>query len=181
MFQHVYTILKRRRSRIGVSFSVLKTKLYHWRASKDGDTTLRSPVSLDMSLFHPFSSVQWFGYWLTPSIETFTHFQKRLAVVPGAFSFFKQLSTPGTGLASYINRRLMSGLICLILTYAADLFASNASTLGKMAVLWNKVLRWVTNCFYSMPVSILSCKACLPPLDSLLPHKRKMAASRIAC
>lgn len=85
------------------------------------------------------------------------------------------------GLASYINRRLMSGLICLILTYAADLFASNASTLGKMAVLWNKVLRWVTNCFYLMPVSILSCKACLPPLNSLLPHRRKMAASRIAC
>ena len=53
--------------------------------------------------------------------------------------------------------------------------------LGKMTVLWNRVLRWVTNSFLSTPVSVLPCEACLPPLDSLLPHKRKMAAFRMAC
>ena len=35
------------------------------------------------------------------------------------------------------------------------------------------------NCFLSTPVSILPCKASLPPLDSLLPHKRKMAGFRM--
>jgi len=50
-----------------------------------------------------------------------------------------------------------------------------------MGVLWNKVLTWVTNCFYSTPVSILPCKACLPPLESLLPHKRKLTAFKMAC
>lgn len=57
----------------------------------------------------------------------------------------------------------------------------NTATLDKMTVFWNRVLRWVTNCFYSTQVTILPCKACLPPLNSLLSHKRKMAAFRMAC
>jgi len=85
------------------------------------------------------------------------------------------------GLAPHMNRRLATGLILPILTYGADLFAPHASSLGEMTVLWNNVLRWVTNCFYSKAVSICPCKAFLPPLDSHLPHKRKMAAFRMAC
>jgi len=83
------------------------------------------------------------------------------------------------GLAPDINRRLATGLILPILTYGADLFTPNACSLGKMTILWNRVLRWTTNCFYSTPMSILPCKACLHSLDSLLPHKRKMAAFRM--
>src|SRR5438309_7929800 len=51
----------------------------------------------------------------------------------------------------------------------------------KMTVFWNKVMRWITNCFSSTPVPILACEACLPPLFSLLPHRRRMAALRLAC
>ena len=114
-------------------------------------------------------------------METSVHFHKRLALAQGAFSIIKQLSTPGMGLAPHMNRRLASGLILPILTYGADLLVPNSSMLGKMTVLWNRVLRWVTNSFLSTPVSVLPCEACLPPLDSLLPHKRKMAAFRMAC
>src|SRR5207302_245427 len=38
-----------------------------------------------------------------------------------------------------------------------------------------------TNCFASSPVPILACEAYLPPLFSLLPHRRRMAALRLAC
>ena len=85
------------------------------------------------------------------------------------------------GLAPYMNPRLASGLILPILTYGADLLVPNSAMLNKMTVLWNRVLRWVTNCFLSTPVCVLPCEACLPPLDLLLPHKRRMAAFRMAC
>jgi len=181
MFQHLYSVLKRQGVLIGVCFSIIQTEHCHWRTPTDRDTTSRSPASLDGTLFHPSPSVRWIGYWFTPSMETSTHFQKRLALAQGAFSIIKQLSPPEMGLAPHMNRRLATGLILPILTYGADLFAPNASSLSKMTVLWNKVLRWVTNCFYLTPVSILPCEACLPPLDSFLPHKRKMAAFRMAC
>ena len=38
-----------------------------------------------------------------------------------------------------------------------------------MTVFWNKVMRWITNCFSSTPVPILAYEASLPPLFSLLP------------
>ena len=57
----------------------------------------------------------------------------------------------------------------------------NSPMLNKMTVFWNRVLRWVTNCFLSTPVSILPCEACLSPLDSLLPHKHRMAAFCMPC
>ena len=136
---------------------------------------------MDTIVFHPSSSVRWLGYWFTPSMETSVHFHKRLVLAQGAFSIIKQLSPPGMGLAPYINRRLASGLILPILTYEADLLVPNSTMLNKMTVLWNRVLRWVTNCFLSMPVSILPCEACLPPLDLLIPHKCRMAAFRMAC
>ena len=73
------------------------------------------------------------------------------------------------------------GLILPILTYGCDLFSPNMSMQDKMTVFWNKVMRWITNCFSSTPVPILACEACLPPLFSLLPHRRRMAALRLAC
>jgi len=179
MFQYFYSVLKRRGARIGVSFSILKTEICHWHTLRDGDSPLRSLVSLDGTLFHPYPSVRWLGYWFTPSMDTSTYFQKRLALAQGAFSIVTQLSPPGMGLAPHMNRSLATGLILPILTYGVDLFTPNASSLVKMTVLWNKVLRWTTNCFYSTPISILPCDGCFPPLDSFLSHKRKMAAFRM--
>src|SRR5205807_5758515 len=99
----------------------------------------------------------------------------------GAFGTVTQLSSPGSGLPPYLNQRLAMGLLLPILTYECDLFSPNATMQDKMIVFWNKVMRWITNCFSSPPVPILTCKACLPPLFSLLPHRRRMAALRLAC
>lgn len=181
IFQHYYCTLKRKAARIGVSFSVPKTELRHWRTPGDWGQVSPTPVSLDGLLFHPSKTVRWLGYWFTPSIETSVHFGKRLALAQGAFSIVRQLSPPGKGLPPYINRKLAVGLILPILTYGADLFSPNTAMLKKLNVFWNRVLRWVTNCFYSTPTSILPCEACIPPLLALLLQKRRMAALRMAC
>src|SRR5437879_9879748 len=114
-------------------------------------------------------------------METTPHFTKRLALAQGASATIKQLSPPGSGLPPYLNRRLAMGLSLPILPYCCDLFSPNSTMQDKMTVFWNKVMRWITNCFSSTPVPILACEACLPPLFSLLPHRRRMAALRLAC
>src|SRR5207302_4114080 len=73
------------------------------------------------------------------------------------------------------------GLLLPILTCGCDLFSANATMQDKMTLFWNKVMRRITNCFSSTPVPILACEACLPPLFSLLPHRRRMAALRLPC
>src|SRR5437899_7925933 len=73
------------------------------------------------------------------------------------------------------------GLLLPILTYGCDLFSPNTTMQDKMTVFWNKVMRWITNCFSSTLVPILACEACLPSLFSLLPHRRCIAALRLAC
>ena len=164
---------------IGVSFSVATTELCDWRTPKDRDSTSRAVVCLDATVFQPCLSVRWLGYWLTPSMESSVHFHTSLTWAHGAFSIIKQLSPPGMGPAPDMNRRLASRLILPILTYGADLLVPNSAMLSKMTVLWNRVLRWVTHCFLPTRVSVLPCEACLPPLDSLLPHKSKMASFHI--
>ena len=181
IFQRLFSILKRRAARIGVSFSVPKTELCHWRTPRDRAPPSHDVVALDGAIFRPSSTVRWLGYWFTSNLHTTAHFDKRLALAQGAFGIIRQLSPAGKGLSPHANRRLASGLILPILSYGADLFVPNTSTLDKMTVFWNKVLRWVTNCFRSTPVTILSCEACLPPLDCYLPHKRRMAALRMVC
>ena len=179
--QHYYSTLKRRANSLGVSFSIPKTELCHWRMTRDRAPISSAPVCLDGSLFHPSSLVRWLGYWFTPSMDTTPHFTKRLALAQGAFATIKQLFSPGSDLPPYLNRRLAMGLLLPILTYGCDLFSPNVAIQDKMTVFWNKVMRWITNCFSSTPVPILACEACLPPLFSLLPHRRRMAALRLAC
>ena len=62
LFQYLYSVLKRRGARIGVSFSVAKTELCHWRTPKDRNSTSWAAVCLDTTVFQPFSSVRWLGY-----------------------------------------------------------------------------------------------------------------------
>lgn len=117
IFQYLYSVLKRRAAQIGVSFSVPKTELCHWRTPRDRESTSRSAISLDGTLFHPSATVRWLGYWFTPSMETTIHFQRRLSLAQGAFAAVRQLSPPGMALAPHMCRRLASGLILPILTY----------------------------------------------------------------
>src|SRR5437868_6835439 len=80
-----------------------------------------------------------------------------------------------------LGRRLVVGLVFPILSYGTDLFVPTKATLDKLSVFWKKVWRWTTNCFSTTPVTVLPCEACLPPLQLLLPHKRRMVALRLAC
>ena len=48
-----------------------------------------------------------------------------------------------------------------------------------MEVHWRQRQRWITNCFRSTPVPILSAESCLPLLSVLLVHKRRMATLRL--
>ena len=50
-----------------------------------------------------------------------------------------------------------------------------------MDVQWRQVQRWVTNCFRTTPLPILSAESCLPPLHVLFSHKRRMAALGLVC
>ena len=83
LFQYFHSVLKRRGTRIGLSFAVAKTELCHWRTPKDRDSTSTAAVCLDTIVFHPSSSVRWLGSWFTPSMETSVHFHKRLALDKG--------------------------------------------------------------------------------------------------
>src|SRR5207237_6311060 len=145
--QHYYSTLKRRANSLGVSFSIPKYGLCHWRIIRDGAPISSAPVCLDGLLFHPSSLLCWLGYWFTPSMDTTPHFTKRLALAQGAFATIKQLSSPGAGLPPYLNRRLAIGLLLPILTYGCDLFSPNMSMQNKMTVFWNRVMRCITNCF----------------------------------
>ena len=78
LFQHLYSVLKRRGARIGISFSVAKTELCHWRTPKERDSTSRTAVCLDATVVQPSSSVQWLRYWFTPCMKTSVHFHKHL-------------------------------------------------------------------------------------------------------
>lgn len=176
IFQHYYSSLKCKAARIGVSFSVIKPELSHWRTPGNWGPVSLAPVSLDGLLFHPVKCVRWLGHWFTPTLESSVHFSKGLALAQDAFSIVRQLSLPGKGLSSYINRRLATGLILPILLYGSDLLVPNVAMLKTLMVFWNRVLHWVTNCFNTTPTSTLSCKACIPSLTSILTHKWMMAA-----
>jgi len=181
LLQKQYTRLKTRGSRLGVSFSIPKTELIHWRTNRDRDPISHAPVHLDGAVFKPQSEVRWLGYWFTPSISTTPHFVKRLAKAQAAFVAVKRLSPPGIGLPPFLCHRLASSLLFPILSYGADVFVPTAHMVRKLSVFWHKAQRWTTNCFMSTPTDILAIEACLPPLELLLAYKRRLANLRIMC
>ena len=125
--------------------------------------------------------VRWLGYWLSPALNTSHHFNHRLALAHGSFSFVKRLSFPGGGTSPFLAHRVAMGLFLPILTYGANLLVPNHRTTLSMNSFWHRVCRWVTNSFHSTPTSILTREACLPPIDVYCRHRRRQAALRIAC
>src|SRR5437868_5746468 len=95
---HYYSTLKRRANLLGVSFSIPKTELCHWRMTRNRAPISSAPVCLNNSLFHPSSLVHWLGYWFTPSMDTTPHFTQRQALAQGAFATVKQLFSLGSDL-----------------------------------------------------------------------------------
>ena len=181
ILQRQYARLKARGARLGVSFSIPKTELIHWRTNTDRGPISHALIHLDGSVFKPKDEVRWLGYWFTPSLSTTPHFTKRLAKAQAAFVAIKRLSPPGMGLPPFLCHRLASSLLFPVLSYGADVFTPTSHMLRKLSAFWHKVQRWSTNCFLSTPTDIVACEACLPPMDLLLRYKRRLAALRILC
>jgi len=140
--------IQARAVRLGISFSVLKTEIIHWRTpSQRNSQVCLSPIQLDSEVFHRQDSLRWLGYWFTPTLSTTTHFSRRLALAQGAFALIRHLRPPGAGLAPYLCHRLATSLIAPILLYGADLFMPNVGSITRLNTFWHKGQRWPTTCF----------------------------------
>jgi len=93
--QGLFTTVAARGRDIGVSFSVPKTELIHWRTPSQRTPPLTPPIELERHLFHPSKVVRWLGYWCTPTLNTTHHFRHRLSLAQAIFSFVKRLSSHG--------------------------------------------------------------------------------------
>jgi len=179
--QRLFDTVAARGRDIGVSFSVPKTELIHWRTPSQRSPPSLAPIELEGHLFHPSKVVRWLGYWFTPALNTTHHFRHRLSLAQTIFSFVKRLSSPGAGVKPFLCHRIANGLLLPILTYGADLLTPNSSALRSMDSFWHTVRRWTTNNFFSTPTSILSREACLPLVISYCRYRRRLAARRVAC
>jgi len=180
--QQLFARLERKASRLGVSFSVAKTELMHWRTpSQRNSPKCVSPVQIKGELFRPSNSVRWLGYWFTPALDPAAHFSRRLALAQGAFALVRRLSPPGAGLPPYLYHRLATSLIAPILLYGADLFTPSVGTTTRLDTFWRKVQRWTTNCFSASPTGIPSVESCLLHISLLVTHRQRLAALRVVC
>jgi len=68
--QELFERLEKKASRLGVSFSVAKTELIHWRTpSQRHSPKCLSRSQIKGEVFHPSNSVRWLGYWFTPALD----------------------------------------------------------------------------------------------------------------
>jgi len=66
-------------------------------------------------------------------------------------------------------------------TYGCDLFVPDSVTLKKLDSFWHRVLRWSTNCFYTIDCGPQYREASLPPISSICKHSRRSAAPHLVC
>ena len=168
-------------SKLGLSFSVPKTELIHWRTPKDRTPPSRTPIHLQNAVFYPREEVRWLGYWFTPNATSTPYFRRRLTLANAAFAVIKRLAPPAAGLNPLRTHRLAHSLLLPVLSYGADLFVPNGAMSHKLDIFWHRVQHWVIKCFSSTPVNILSCEAASPPIGLFLAHKRRLAAVMLAC
>jgi len=180
--QKLFEKLEAKARRIGVSFSIAKTELIHWRTpSQRNSPKCLSLIQIKGDLFRPRDSLRWLGYWFTPARDSSAHFSYRLALAQGAFTLIRRLSPPGAGLAPYLCHRLATSLVAPILLYGADLFTPSAGAMARLNIFWHKVQRWTTNCFSATPTGILAVESCLPPVALLISQRQRLAALRVVC
>jgi len=180
--QELFEKLEAKALRLGVSFSVAKTQLIHWRTpSQRHSPNCLSLIQIKGELFRPRDSVRWLGYWFTPTLDSSANFQHRLALAQGAFALIRRLSPAGAGLAPYLCHRLATSLIAPILLYGADLFTPGVGATARLNTFWHNVQRWTTNCFSATPTGILWVESCLPPIPLLISQRQKLAALRVVC
>jgi len=131
--QKLFERLEVKALRLGVTFSIAKTELIHWRTpSQRHSPKCPSPIQIKGELFRPRDSVPWLGYWFTPAVDSSSHFSPRLALAQGAFALIRHLSPPGAGLAPYLCHRLATSLVAPILLYGADLFTPRAGATARL-------------------------------------------------
>ena len=146
--QELFGTIQAKAARLGISFSILKTELIHWRTPSQRHLPMcLSPIQLDGEIFHPCESLRWLGYWFTPTLSTSTDFSRPLALAEEAFALIRRLSPPRAGLAPYLCHGLATSLVGPILLYGADLLTPNVGSLTRLDTFWHKVQRWATNCF----------------------------------
>jgi len=180
--QELFERLERKASRLGVSFSVAKTELIHWRTpSQRHSPECVSPIQIKGERFHRSNSVRWLGYWFTPALDPAAHFWGCLALAQGGFALIRRLSPPGAGLPPYLCHSLPTSLIASILLNGADLFTPSVGTTTRLDTFWPKVQRWTTNCLFPTPTGIPSVESCLPPVSLLIAHRQRLAALRVVC
>ena len=179
--QGLFRTLTKRGDHLEVKFSTPKTELIHWRTPSQRSPPSQAPLTLDGLIFRPAGVVRWLGYWLSPALNSQHHFSHRVSLAQASFSFVKRLSSPGAGVRPFLNHRIALGLLLPILTYGSDLLTPNSHSLEAMNSFWHRTCRWVTNCFYSTPTSILTREACLPPVAAYCRYRRRLAALRVAC
>jgi len=77
--QKLFKKLERKASRLGISFSVAKTELIHWRTpSQRHSAKWVAHIHIKGEVFHPSNSVRWLGYWFTPALDPAAHFSRRI-------------------------------------------------------------------------------------------------------
>jgi len=179
--QNLFSTIAAKGRDIGVSISVPKTELIHWRIPVQRTPPSHAPLELEGHLFRPSPVVRWLGYWFNPSFNTAHHYRHRLSLAQAIFSFVKRLSSRGAGVRPFLCHRIANGLLQPIVTYRADLLTPNYAALRGMNSFWHRVQRWTTNNFFSTPASILAREACLRPIVSYCRYRRRLAARRIAC
>ena len=179
--QDIFRTLTKRGDRLEVKFSTPKTELIHWRTPSQRTPPSQAPIALDGLIFRPAGVVKWLGYWLSPALNSQHHFSHRVSLAQASFSFVKRLSSPGAGVMPFLNHRIAQGLLLPILTYGSDLLVPNSHSLQAMNSFWHRTCRWVTNCFFSTPISILTREACLPPIAAYCKYRRRLATLYVAC
>ena len=178
IFQHVFHMQRWRATGLAVSLSVPKIELCHWRTPRTDLYLpqmlwpLMGPSVIPPPLFNGCVSLHYCRLPLTIARDWYW----------AMCLWYCQTAFPSqTWPVALCQPGLSSSLILPILSYGADLFTPSTTIQDKMTVFWNKVFRWVTNCFYSTHVNILPFKACLLPLDFHLPHKSRLATLRPVC
>ena len=137
--QRLFSSLAAKGRDIGVSFSVPKTKLIHWRTPSQRTPPLVAPIEKEDHLFHPSVVVRWLGYWFTPALTSTHHFRHRLSLAQAIFSFVKCLSSPVAGVRPFLCHRIAKDLLLPIPTYGADFLTPNSTALRGMNSFWHTV------------------------------------------
>jgi len=166
---------------IGISSSLCKTELIHWRTPNQRAPHSIAPIELEAQLFHPSWVATWLGSWFTPTLTSTHHFMHMLGLAQAIFPFVKRLSYPRAGVRPFLCHSIAHGLLLCIVTYGADLLPDNFYSPRGMNSISHRVQRWTTNNFLFTPTSIpvLCCEPCLPLIVSYCRYRIGLATLRI--